>query len=505
MTDKALERRDSQPGLRDEPDLLILGAGSTAFAAALRAAELGKRALMVESRAVGGTCANRGCLPSKNLIEATRWLYEARNPRYPGLEPFSPRFDPDALIRQKDAVIASYVAKKYESVAAAHTEIAILTGRARFTGPRTVQVDGPDGRHVIHSERFLVALGSTPVIPVIPGLDQVPYLTSDLLTSGEAMEMTALPRSLIVIGGGYIALELGQMFARLGVTVTLVERGPYPLKHGYEPEVGPAIQALLAQEGVRFVTRAEVTGVRPVSTDRSAPDEVEVSVKSRGVEKKLRAERLLIATGRKPATEGIGLELAGVSLGPDGAVLVDERLRTTAPHVWAAGDIIGRERANQMATPVGARDGAIAAQNAFAAELGPAPRAVDHRVIPRAIFTDPPIALVGMTEKEVVASGRRCWCNTLPIELVPRAGATHDTRGLVKMVANADTGEVLGVALIAAHAPEIIHEAAMALRFHATLDDYIDLLHVYPSMAEALKIVAISRYKDPGLLSCCAE
>ncbi len=505
MADRTPEWNDSLADGRDEPDLLILGAGSTAFAAALRAAELGKRAIMVESRTVGGTCANRGCLPSKNLIEAARWLHETRNPRYPGLEPLTPRFDTDALIRQKDEVIAAYVAKKYESVAAAHTEITILSGRARFIGPRSVEVDGPDGRRVVHSERFLVALGSTPVIPEIPGLDQVPYLTSDLLTSGEAVEMTALPRSLIVIGGGYIALELGQMFARLGVTVTVVERGPYPLKHGYEPEVGQAIQSLLAQEGVRFVTRAEVTRVRSVAGGRSAPDAVEVSVKSRGVAKTLRAEQLLIATGRKPSTDGVGLDLAGVSLGPDGAVLVDERLRTTAPHVWAAGDIIGGERANQMATPVGARDGAITAQNAFAAELGLAPRAVDHRVIPRAIFTDPPIALVGMTEKEVVASGRRCWCNTLPIELVPRAGATHDARGLVKMVADADTGEVMGVALISAHAAEIIHEAAMAMRFHATLDDYIDLLHVYPSMAEALKIVAISRYKDPGLLSCCAE
>jgi mercuric reductase len=488
-----------------ETDLVILGAGSTAFAAALRAAELGKRAVMVESRAVGGTCANRGCLPSKNLIEAARWLYEARNPRYPGLEPLAPRFDMDALIRQKDEVIASYVAKKYAGVAAAHTEITLLTGRARFIDPRSVAVDSPDGQRVIHSARFLVALGSTPVIPSIPGLDQIAYLTSDLLTSGEAVEMTSLPRSLIIIGGGYIALELGQMFARLGVAVTIVERGSRPLAHGYEPEVGRAIKALLSREGVRFVTRAEVTSVRSVSSGRRTEDGVAVTVEARGGGSELHAERLLIATGRKPNTDGAGLDLAGVRVGPDGAVLVDERLRTSAPHIWAAGDVIGRERDSQMATPVGARDGAIAAQNAFAEELGLAQRAVDHRVIPRAIFTDPQIGLVGLTEKEVTASGRRCWCNTLPIELVPRAGATRDTRGLVKMVADADTGEVMGVALISAHAAEVIHEAAMAMRFHATLDDYIDLVHVYPSMAEALKIVAISRYKDPGLLSCCAE
>jgi len=295
------------------------------------------------------------------------------------------------------------------------------------------------------------------------------------------------------------------MFARLGVAVTIVERGARPLAHGYEPEVGRAIKALLSQEGVRFVTRAEVTGARPVSAERRAENGVAVTVETRGGGRELRAERLLIATGRRPSTDGVGLDLAGVRVGPDGAVLVDERLRTSAPHVWAAGDVIGWEWGSQMATPVGARDGAIAASNAFALDLNLAPRVADHRVIPRAIFTDPQIGLVGMTEKEVVASGRRCWRNTLPIDLVPRAGATHDMRGLVKMVADADTGEVLGVALLCAHAAEVIHEAAMAMRFHATLDDFIDMIHVYPTMAEALKLAAISRYKDPGLLSCCAE
>jgi mercuric reductase len=172
------------------------------------------------------------------------------------------------------------------------------------------------------------------------------------------------------------------------------------------------------------------------------------------------------------------------------------------PHIFAAGDVIGFETGSQMATPVGSHDGGIAAHNALSDEE---PRAVDHRVIPRTIFTDPQVAVVGMTEEEAIAAGHPCWCNTLPMSLVPRAGAIRDTRGIIKMVADAKTDEVLGVSMVGQSAGEVIHEAAMALRFRARIQDFIEQIHVYPTMAEALKIVAISRFKDPAKLSCCAE
>jgi len=227
-----------------------------------------------------------------------------------------------------------------------------------------------------------------------------------------------------------------------------------------------------------------------------------VTAEVQGQQREFRAARLLVATGRRPNTAGVGLEAAGVRQDGHGAIAVDEYLRTNVPHIWAAGDVIGTVQDSQMATPVGARDGGIVAHNALS---GQALRRIDHRVIPRAIFTDPQIGVVGMTDKEANAAGHNCWCNTVPMELVPRAGASRDTRGLIKMVADADTNEVLGVSILGAQAGEVIHEAAMAMRFHATIDDFIDLLHVYPTMAEALKIVAISRYKDPSKLSCCAE
>ncbi len=471
-------------------DLVILGSGSTAFAASLTAQELGKTAVMTEERTVGGTCVNRGCLPSKNLIEAAKLMHDARVPRYPGLSGCELGLDFSALIAQKDGVIQGYRKKKYESLLGG--QFRIEQGHVQFVDSNTVEVDG---KRLI-GEKVLIATGSRPVIPDIDGLEAVPYLTSDLLTNDEAMELKALPKSLLIVGGGYIALELGQMFARFKAEVTILERSEQLLARGYEPEVGRAIGQALADEGLRIVPHASVSRVREEG------GEVVATVQARGREREFRAEKLLVATGRRPNSDNIAIERAGVSVGPRGEVQVDEFLRTNVPHIFAAGDVIGRQHHSQMATPVGSRQGGIVAHNALSTgEMRP----VDHRVIPRVIFTDPQIAVVGQTEEEAIAAGHPCWCNTLPMTLVPRAGAIRDTAGLIKMVADAKTHQVLGVAMVGNSAGEVIHEAAMALHFGARIQDFISLLHVYPTMAEALKIVAISRFKDPSKLSCCAE
>lgn len=375
-------------------DLMILGSGSTAFAAALGAAEMGKTAVMTESRTVGGTCVNRGCLPSKNLIEAARIVHEARNLRYPGIEPREIEFDFEGLIHQKDEIVAGYRAQKYESLAGGSENMEILKGPAAFVDGHTVEVNGSR----VEGEKFLVALGSSPVIPEIEGLEEVSYMTSDFLTSEEDIELKELPESLVIIGGGYIALELGQMFSRFGSRVTILERSDHVLKHGYELQVGRALQEILRDEGVDVHTDAVVRRVRPsaggVVVEIESGDEV-------------RAERLLIATGRRPNTTGVGLERAGVQTNGAGEVVVDGYLRTTAPHVFAAGDVIGAGTGSQMATPIGAHDGKIVAGNAFAgSEDGM--QVVDHSVIPRAIFTDPQVGMVGVTEEEAIARGHRC-------------------------------------------------------------------------------------------------
>ncbi len=471
-------------------DLVILGSGSTAFAAALRAQELGKTSVMTEERTIGGTCVNRGCLPSKNLIEAAKIIFDAAHPRYPGLAPAEIKIDFRELIRQKDDVIHDYRKKKYESLVGG--QFGIEQGHVEFVDAHTVEVSGKR----LTAERILIATGSRLVVPPIEGLENVPYLTSDLLTNDEPMELTECLKSLLIVGGGYIALELGQMFSRFGTEVTILERNSQLLAHGYEPETGQTIGAIFAEEGIRVVTDATVHAVR---VDRN---EVIATVQIGNDSREFRAEKLLVATGRRPNTDNIAIEKAGVSTGKQGQVIIDDDLRTNVSHIFAAGDVVGSEQGSQMATPVGSHDGGIAAHNALSDDE---PRSVNHRVIPRTIFTDPQIAVVGMTEVEAISAGHQCWCNTLPMSLVPRAGAIRDTKGIIKMVADAKTNEVLGVTMIGNSAGEVIHEAAMALRFRAKLQDFIDLLHVYPTMAEALKIAAISRYKDPTKLSCCAE
>jgi mercuric reductase len=489
------ERRGSPDGVRGSRpfletrhfDLVILGSGSTAFAAAIRAAELGKSAAMTENRTLGGTCVNRGCLPSKNLIAAAGIVHEAAHPRYPGIEPARLKANFAELVRQKDQIITYYREKKYHSIVG--DRISVFEGTARFADRSAVQV----GDVRLEAERFLVATGSRPFIAPIEGLDDVPFMTSDLLTSHESMEIKEQPESLTIVGGGYIALELGQFFHRLGTRVTNLEPSECILP-SYEPEVGATLGEILQGEGITILTQTKAVAVR---RDRNG---ILVNVTG-GASTTVRSSHLLIATGRVPNTENLGLELAGVRTDQQGAIIVNDELQTSAAHVWAAGDVVGSNTGSQMATPVGAQDGGIAALNALAAEH----RKVDHRVIPRAIFTDPEVAVVGLTDKQAVERGYRCACRTVRMEQVPRAPAVHNPRGVIKMVTDRESRRVLGVSMVGMDAAEVIHEAAMGVRLGATIDDFAGMLHVYPTMAEALKIVALSFSKDVSRLSCCAE
>lgn len=479
-------------------DLLILGSGSTAFAAAIHAAELGKTVAMTEYRTVGGTCANRGCLPSKNLIDVARLVYEAAHPRYPGLTPVPMPITWAELVAQKDEIVQTYRVHKYESLLGGPERIQLVSGSARLLSDHEVEVQTPDDAHHLTGEQILIATGSAPSIPAIAGLASVPYLTSDLLSAADdpwGTELREQPRSLLILGAGYIALELGQMFARFGTQVTLVTHGQRILS-GYEPEIAGTLTAILQEEGLHIVTEAQVQAVQ------RAGEDVTLSFYRHGNQQTFTAEKLLLATGRRPNTMNIGLEQAGVVVDATGAVRVDRTLRTNVASIWAAGDVIGHETESQMATPVGAHDGKIAAHNALSGEP---PRMVDHTVLPRAIFTDPQVAVVGLSDEEAAAAGIECECNTIPLSAVPRAGAVRDNRGVIKMVLDSTTHRVVGVSMLGTNAAEVIHEAAMALRFGATTDDFIDMVHVYPTMAEALKIVAISFTKDVNRLSCCAS
>src|SRR5205807_9268637 len=292
------------------------------------AQELGKTAVMTEGRTLGGTCVNRGCLPSKNLIEAARLVYDAAHPRYPGLTPVHMPFSWAELVAQKDEIIHEYRAHKYESLLDDPDQMQVVPGQVRLISDHEVEAQSAGGVCRLVGEQILIATGSAPLIPDLPGLANVPYLTSDLLSSSDDPWGTALHeqfRSLLILGGGSIALELGQMFARFGTQVTLITRGKNILS-GYEPEIAEALTDLLREEGLRIVTAAQVRGVE------RAGEGVTLCALRHGGQQTFTAEKLLIAAGRRPNTGALGLEPIGVEVDATAAERVERTLRTTASH-----------------------------------------------------------------------------------------------------------------------------------------------------------------------------
>ena len=459
-------------------DLAILGSGSAAFAAALKASEHGAKVLLTEFDEIGGTCVNRGCIPTKNLIHASH-IYRSALKGFPGINAEA-SLDFSSLVSQKDELVAELRYAKYISVAENDENIDLVEGRAYFASPSEIRVNGK----IYGAEKFIIATGARPAIPPVRGLDEAGYLTSRTI-----LQLEELPESLAIIGGGYIAIEIGQLFSRLGSDVTIIERGTRILSKA-EPVISEYLQNYMEEDGIKVYTNASVSEVKRENRQR-------VVVVRAGEEiVKLRAQHILVATGRRANTENLGLERAGVRTDERGFIIVDDELRASE-NIWAAGDVIGEP----MATPVAAKEGIVAAENAVAGKH----RTVSHDAVPRAIFTHPEIGMVGMTENEAERAGFLCECRTLLMRDIPKARATGVTRGLIKMVAESKTKRILGVHMLGDRAADVIHEAALAIKHRMTVDDIIDMVHVYPTMSEAVRMVAQTFYRDVTKLSCCAE
>lgn len=463
-----------------EFDLMTIGGGSAAFAAAIKAAELGARVAIVEEGTIGGTCVNIGCVPSKTLIKAAEICYHAAYPNFEGMAACPPPSDWQRVVYQKDELVAALREEKYIKVLEAYPNITLIRGRAMLTGGRGVRVNGK----TYAPGKVLVATGSRPWAPPIPGLAEAGYLDST-----DALSLPALPQTLIVIGGGTIGLELGQLFARFGVRVTLVETLSR-IAAAEEPEVSEALTQYLTAERLTVLTGAEIARV-----DR-ASEGYRVQIELDGKKEALAAEQLLITTGRRAHTEDFGLEEAGVSLGPKGEILVDPHLRTANPDIFAAGDCIG----DPMFVYVAAHAGQLAAENALTG-VG---KVYDLSALPRVTFTDPQLASVGTTEARARAQGLDIETAILLLEHVPRAQASRNTKGLIKLIQERGSGRLLGAHVLAAEAGEVIQEATLAVRFKLTTKDLIETFHPYLTMAEGLKLAALTFSKDVAQLSCCA-
>jgi mercuric reductase len=479
VLEQASTRLPVPNGSQDSYDLAIVGSGSAAFAAAIRARDLGARVAMVEAGTIGGTCVNVGCVPSKAVLRASEVHYEAGHHGFAGITTRADKPDLAVVVAQKDELVAALRQEKYADLVEAYG-FDFIPGKARFTGPAELAVDG----RPLGADRILIATGASPWAPPIPGLEGTGYLTSTT-----ALDLKELPRSLAVIGGNAIGLEMGQYFANLGSKVTILEVLPR-IAPFEEPDISAGITRVLEEEGVRVITDAHIEHIA-----RSA-GKITVGGRANGKPMTVRVDQLLVATGRRANTADLGLDAAGVRLDPRGSIVVDDTLRTTNSRVWAAGDCTPAPQFVYVA----AYEGALAVDNA----IGEKSRTVDFRALPRITFTRPQIASAGLTEEQARQEGYDVRVSTIPLNVIPRALVNRDTRGLFKLVADAKTDQLLGAHILAESAGEVILAAVYAIKFHLTIADLTETFHPYLTMAEGMRLAAQTFTRDVAKLSCCA-
>jgi mercuric reductase len=469
----------SKPKAERSLNVAIIGSGSGAFAAAIRAVEAGAQITLIEAGTVGGTCVNVGCVPSKIMIQAAHVAHTHATSPFSGIEGRSPQLNRATLVAQQQQRVEELRIAKYLNIVDGNPGINLVQGFARFKDAHTLDLKQPDGRETqLHADRVLIATGASPAVPPVPGLKESPYWTST-----EALVAEELPKHLVVIGSSIVAVELGQAFLRLGSEVTMIARSKVLFRE--DPAIGDALEAALTGEGMKILTHTQARSV----AHRDGTFEVKTSA---GV---VRGDRLLVATGRRPNTTGIGLEEIGVKFDERGAIRVDDHLRTGVPDVYAVGDCTDQPQFVYVAAAAGTR----AAINMTGGDA-----ALDLTTMPAVIFTDPQVATVGLTEGEARLKGIETDSRTLTLDNVPRALANFDTRGFIKLVVEAGTGRLLGTQAVAAQAGELIQTAALAIRNRMTVDDLGGQLFPYLTMVEGLKLCAQTFTKDVKQLSCCA-
>ena len=461
-------------------DLAVIGAGSAGFSAAITAAEAGKRVALIGFGTIGGTCVNVGCVPSKAMIRAAEAVHGgASAARFPGIAPCEHSVDWAAVVQGTADLVAEMRQKKYIDLLPAYDTITYIE-----EGPARLLEGGVAvGGRVIAAPRVLIATGARPQMPAIDGIDGV-----DVLDSTALLTLPARPESIIVLGGGYIGCELAQMASRLGVRVTLVTRSRLLPKA--EPEVSAALTEALKAEGI-----AVETGLNYLSVTEDGGG-VALTIARGGQSETLTAERLVATTGRVANTEGLGLAELGIERDARGALRVGPDMATTRPGIWAAGDVTDRDQFVYMAA-YGAK---VAINNAFGLE----PMRYDNAAMPWVVFTDPQVAGVGLSEAQARAAGHEVKTSVITLDNLPRAAAARDTRGVIKLVADAKTDRLLGGQIVAPEGSDTIQTLAMALRFGVTAKALGETIFPYLTTVEGLKLAAQTFDKDVAKLSCCA-
>ena len=462
-------------------DLIIIGGGSAAFSAAIKASELEKKVLMInDGLPIGGTCVNVGCVPSKTLIRTAEALYHANHPRFSGIKPGENKIDFKEVIKQKRELVEDLRQKKYIDVISDDPNVTILKGRAKLSDKNTVEVNGDTKT----ADMILIATGSSTFIPDIPGLKDSGYYTNDTL-----YELDELPEHLIVIGGRYIALENAQLFARLGSKVTVLQRSIRILPTEM-PDISENLSDYLKEEGIDIKTGVKIHTV----TRKDGKVVLKVSVKDN--DEIIEGTHLFVATGRKGNTINLGLEELEIETHGNDFIKTDEHQRTTVQNIYAAGDVTGEH----LFVYTAAYAGALSVDNAFGEEL----KNKDYSVLPWVIFTDPQVAGVGMDENQAYEAGIDYDISVLQVKDIPRALAARNTKGFIKLIRNKETDKLIGARILASEGSELLMEVSLAIKYGITVKEMKQMFHPYLTLSEGIKLATITFDKDVSKLSCCA-
>ena len=452
---------DAQYGamtLTHEFDLCVLGGGSAGYAAAMTARDLGKSVAVVDGDGpLGGLCILRGCMPSKTLLRSAELAHLMKVAPRLGVIPGDVRLDVPAIMRRKRRIIKDFADYRVQGL----EKFPLFRGAPRFSGPRELVV----GEETIRASKFLIATGSIVNVPPVAGLVETGYVTSD-----DVLDMETLPKSVIVLGGGDVAVELAQYLTRMGVATTMLQRSA-TLLSAEDPDVGEALRMALERDGTRVFTGVALQSLSKTSALK------QVTARVGGAAMAFEADEIFLALGRRPNVEEFGFEVAGVAYDREG-VKVDDHLRTSNPDIFAAGDVTGTWELVHVAV----YQGQLGAHNAFS----PHPRRTDPDLwMSRAVFTEPQVGIAGLTERECQRRAIAYEKAVYPFAELGKAITAELTDGFVKMLADRE-GRILGVAIVGAEAADLIHEAIALLYFRARCHDVLEMPHLHPTLAEII-------------------
>ena len=438
----------------------ILGGGPGGYVSALRAAQLGLSVVLIENRGMGGTCLNRGCIPTKALVKSAELMREIKQAGDFGISVGQPEVDFTKVMARKDQVVKTLVSGIDQLLKAA--KVSVLVGLGEFKKANEIEVRTQDGLETITADNIVLATGSVPTRIPIVGADLPGVVTSD-----EILMETSLPKSLVVIGGGVIGLEFASVYQAFGVKVTVVEMLPTILPT-VDEEICRRITPLLKRSGMELMTKTAVKEIRQ-------EESLIVTVEYNKEIKEISAERVLISTGRKPNLQGINVEALGLKT-ERGAIVVNRQMQTNLPHVYAIGDVIG----GIMLAHVASKEGMVAAENIAGGRVN-----MNYEAIPSVIFTHPEIASVGVTEQEIKAKGNKYKVSKFPFSANGKALAMGEPVGTVKIIAD-EQGVIIGATIMGPQASSLIHELTVAVEKRLTAEDLADTVHAHPTLSETV-------------------